>query len=41
MNDDFKIRKITVDRVPEVPLPAAGLMLLTAFGALGLRRRKA
>ena len=47
-NDEFKLRSLTVSyedtpEVPAVPLPAAGLLLATAFGGLGglrsLRRK--
>lgn len=40
-HDEFKIRSVTAEAVSEVPLPASGLLLLGALGALGLRRRKA
>ena len=39
--DEFKIRSLTVDPVSEVPLPAGGVLLLSAFGLVAIKRRKA
>lgn len=42
-NDNFKIKSLTFDYVAPIPLPAGGILLLTALGGLGVaaRRRKA
>lgn len=38
--DRFKIRDVTVDPVSEVPVPAAGILLLSALGLTAFARRK-
>lgn len=38
--DEFKLRSISADRVSAVPLPAGGVLLLSALGLVALRRKK-
>lgn len=39
-NDDFRVRSVQFDTVTAVPLPAAGWLLLSAFGGLAALRRR-
>ena len=39
--DEFKVRSVSVEPVSEVPLPAGGVLLLSALGLVAVKRRKA